>query len=212
MPPGMTSAAYTPAATSRWAASRCSPHPRVKEVALEHGTPVSLEPRTLRDGGEDANIQALAPELIVVVAYGCILPASVLQTPRYWLHQPACFAAAEVPRQCPGAVGRPVPERRHRDGSFHHADGRRAGHRRCSGLREDGHRPRRDQRRIVRPGDGSRCPRPLRDHPAVSRAGTLRPQPQDHAHATLAPASSTRSWPSSGSPTPPPTSTTGCAA
>ena len=29
-------------------------------------------PRTLRDGGEDENIRALAPELIVVVAYGCI--------------------------------------------------------------------------------------------------------------------------------------------
>ena len=56
--------------------------PPVKEVALEHGTPV-FQPRTLRDGGEDANIQALAPELIVVVAYGCILPASVLNIPKY---------------------------------------------------------------------------------------------------------------------------------
>ena len=35
--------------------------PPVKEVALEHGTPV-FQPRTLRDGGEDANIRALAPE------------------------------------------------------------------------------------------------------------------------------------------------------
>ena len=56
--------------------------PPVKEVALEHGTPV-FQPRTLRDGGEDANIQALAPELIVVVAYGCILPKSVLEAPKY---------------------------------------------------------------------------------------------------------------------------------
>ena len=38
--------------------------PPVKEVALEHGTPV-FQPRTLRDGSEDANIRALAPELIV---------------------------------------------------------------------------------------------------------------------------------------------------
>ena len=52
--------------------------PPVKEVALEHGTPV-FQPRTLRDGSEDANIRALAPELIVVVAYGCILPKSVLE-------------------------------------------------------------------------------------------------------------------------------------
>ena len=56
--------------------------PPVKEVALEHGTPV-FQPRTLRDGSEDANIRALAPELIVVVAYGCILPKSVLELPKY---------------------------------------------------------------------------------------------------------------------------------
>ena len=56
--------------------------PPVKEVALEHGTPV-FQPRTLRDGSEDENIRALAPELIVVVAYGCILPKSVLEMPRY---------------------------------------------------------------------------------------------------------------------------------
>ena len=56
--------------------------PPVKEVALAHGTPV-FQPRTLRDGGEDENIRALAPDLIVVVAYGCILPRSVLEAPKY---------------------------------------------------------------------------------------------------------------------------------
>lgn len=56
--------------------------PPVKQAALEHGTPV-FQPRTLRDGGEDENIRSLAPELIVVVAYGCILPASVLTLPKY---------------------------------------------------------------------------------------------------------------------------------
>ena len=56
--------------------------PPVKTVAQAHGTPV-FQPRTLRDGGEDANIQALAPELIVVVAYGCILPQSVLEIPKH---------------------------------------------------------------------------------------------------------------------------------
>ena len=52
--------------------------PPVKQVAEAHGTPV-FQPRTLRDGGEDANLRALAPDLIVVVAYGCILPQSVLE-------------------------------------------------------------------------------------------------------------------------------------
>ncbi len=56
--------------------------PPVKEVALQHGTSI-FQPRTLRDGSEDENIRALAPDLIVVVAYGCILPASVLGIPKY---------------------------------------------------------------------------------------------------------------------------------
>ena len=89
--------------------------PPVKEVALAHGTPV-FQPRTLRDGSEDENIRALAPELIVVVAYGCILPKSVLEMPRY-----GCIAAAEVPRQRPSTVV--GAERRCRDRRFHHADG-----------------------------------------------------------------------------------------
>ncbi len=54
--------------------------PPVKQVALAHGAPV-FQPRTLRGGAEDDTIRALAPEIIVVVAYGCILPASVLQIP-----------------------------------------------------------------------------------------------------------------------------------
>lgn len=56
--------------------------PPAKTVAQAHGIPV-YQPRTLRDGGEDETIRALAPDLIVVVAYGCILPASVLQMPKY---------------------------------------------------------------------------------------------------------------------------------
>jgi methionyl-tRNA formyltransferase len=56
--------------------------PPVKTLALAHGTPV-FQPRTLRDGGEDERIRALSPELIVVVAYGCILPPQILAMPKY---------------------------------------------------------------------------------------------------------------------------------
>ncbi|MCI2047113.1 MAG: methionyl-tRNA formyltransferase [Faecalibacterium sp.] len=56
--------------------------PPVKQTALSHGTPV-YQPKTLRDGGEDANIRALAPDLIVVVAYGCIIPPQILTMPKY---------------------------------------------------------------------------------------------------------------------------------
>lgn len=55
--------------------------PPAKEAALARGIPV-FQPKTLRDGGEDERIRALAPDVIVVVAYGCILPPSILNMPR----------------------------------------------------------------------------------------------------------------------------------
>ena len=54
--------------------------PPVKQLALAHGTPV-YQPRTLRDGKAAEDIRALAPELIVVGAYGRILPSEVLAIP-----------------------------------------------------------------------------------------------------------------------------------
>ncbi|MCL2568923.1 MAG: methionyl-tRNA formyltransferase [Oscillospiraceae bacterium] len=54
--------------------------PPVKELALSHGTPI-YQPATLK-GGEAANlIRELAPDLIVVVAYGKILPKEILDIP-----------------------------------------------------------------------------------------------------------------------------------
>ena len=54
----------------------------VKVLATERGIPV-YQPTTLRDGAFDAELAALAPDVIVVVAYGKILPPSVLQYPRF---------------------------------------------------------------------------------------------------------------------------------
>lgn len=56
--------------------------PPVKQVALAHGLPV-FQPKTLRDGEAARNIAALAPDIIVVVAYGRILPQEVLDLPPY---------------------------------------------------------------------------------------------------------------------------------
>ncbi|MGN1346992.1 MAG: methionyl-tRNA formyltransferase [Eubacteriales bacterium] len=56
--------------------------PPVKVFAEEHGIPV-LQPQTLRDGSFDAVLRELDPEMIVVVAYGKILPPSVLSYPKY---------------------------------------------------------------------------------------------------------------------------------
>ena len=52
----------------------------VKECALAHGIPV-YQPVTLKDGQALENLRALAPELVVVAAYGKILPAALLDLP-----------------------------------------------------------------------------------------------------------------------------------
>ena len=56
--------------------------PPVKVFATDHGIPV-YQPTTLKNGAFDAELATLAPEVIVVVAYGKILPASVLNYPLY---------------------------------------------------------------------------------------------------------------------------------
>lgn len=56
--------------------------PPVKQLAEKHDIPV-YQPRTLRDGSSDDLIRQLAPEIIVVVAYGCIIPPQLLHIARY---------------------------------------------------------------------------------------------------------------------------------
>lgn len=53
----------------------------VKEAALEHGIEVR-QPTKMRDGAVAAELQALAPDLVVVVAYGRILPPDILAAPK----------------------------------------------------------------------------------------------------------------------------------
>ncbi|MBV4479266.1 methionyl-tRNA formyltransferase [Pseudomonas khavaziana] len=53
----------------------------VKQLALEHNIPV-LQPPTLRNAEAQAEMAALKPDLLVVVAYGLILPQAVLDIPR----------------------------------------------------------------------------------------------------------------------------------
>ena len=54
----------------------------VKEYALTQDLPV-YQPLKLRDGTALALVQELHPELIVVAAYGRILPEDILNTPPY---------------------------------------------------------------------------------------------------------------------------------
>jgi len=53
----------------------------VKEVALEHGIPV-MQPVNFRSEEAKAELEALQADLMVVVAYGLILPQRVLDAPR----------------------------------------------------------------------------------------------------------------------------------
>lgn len=54
--------------------------PPVKSLALEHNIPV-YQPTTFRDEAVVQELAAMEPELIVVVAYGKILPKAVLDIP-----------------------------------------------------------------------------------------------------------------------------------
>jgi methionyl-tRNA formyltransferase len=59
---------------------RLQPGP-VKQLALRHGLAVH-QPETLKGPEIQQTLRALAPDLMVVVAYGLILPAAVLEIPR----------------------------------------------------------------------------------------------------------------------------------
>lgn len=54
----------------------------VKVFAEEHGIPV-WQPQTLKDGAFEDTLRELDPDMIIVVAYGKILPRYVLEYPKY---------------------------------------------------------------------------------------------------------------------------------
>lgn len=54
--------------------------PPVKHFALQHSLPLE-QPRSLRNGAEQHRLRAYEPDLIVVAAYGLILPQPILDIP-----------------------------------------------------------------------------------------------------------------------------------
>lgn len=56
--------------------------PPVKECAVQNNIPV-FQPLKMRDGEAMAILEELKPELIIVVAYGKILPEEILSFPKY---------------------------------------------------------------------------------------------------------------------------------
>ena len=59
---------------------KLTPSP-VKQLAQEHGLPV-YQPASLKDADAQAELAALNADVMVVVAYGLLLPQAVLDTPR----------------------------------------------------------------------------------------------------------------------------------
>ncbi len=74
-------AVYTQPDRPKGRGNKLTPPP-VKDLALQHGIPV-YQPLKLRQPEVVEELRALRPDLIVVVAYGQILPKSVLEIPRY---------------------------------------------------------------------------------------------------------------------------------
>ncbi len=60
--------------------NQLAPRP-VKDLALAHEIPV-FQPHSLKDADEQAQLNALDADLMVVVAYGMLLPKAVLDTPK----------------------------------------------------------------------------------------------------------------------------------
>lgn len=56
--------------------------PPVKEKAVEYNIPV-FQPQKMRDGTAYSILKELDPELIIVVAYGKIIPQDILDLPKY---------------------------------------------------------------------------------------------------------------------------------
>ena len=54
----------------------------VKEKALRHNIPI-FQPNILKDAGVFKDIKKLNPDVIIVVAYGQILPKEILQIPEH---------------------------------------------------------------------------------------------------------------------------------
>ena len=92
----------------------------VKEYALDHEIPV-FQPEKLRDGEAMKTVEALAPELIVVAAYGRILPDEMLAYPKLGCHQRPLVLAPQAPGSGPHQLGH--SQWRERDGRYHYAHG-----------------------------------------------------------------------------------------
>ena len=72
--------------------------------ALELGLPV-YQPLTLKNDDARQLFETLAPDLLVVVAYGKLLPPWLLELPRYGAREPSWVPAAALSGRGSDPVG-----------------------------------------------------------------------------------------------------------
>ena len=126
--------------TAAWAASSSSPRRRSSRPRWLREFPV-VQPEKIRVNAEfRAQLEAIAPDAIIVVAYGRLIPPWMLSAAPAGLHQSARLAAAQVSRRRADSVGagaRRGHYRQHDDaagrGPGHGADPAAAGLRHCAG-------------------------------------------------------------------------------
>ena len=99
--------------------------PPVKDEAARLGIPV-FQPEKARHPDAVARIAAEAPDLIVVVAYGHILPKSILEIPRTMCINVHASLLPKYRGAAPDQLGGGA--RRDGDRRHHHEDGRGDGH------------------------------------------------------------------------------------
>ena len=138
-----------------------------------------------RDENFIANCAELKPDLIVVVAYGQILPPAHLGFAALWLPERPHFAAAEISRRGADSMG--DRQRRDRNRRDHHENGRRPGHRPDFAHRRTPILPADDSPDACTTGSRNSARncwwKPFPDYVA----GKIQPQPQPAEGASYAP-------------------------
>ena len=104
---------------------RRSPQARSRSARSRSGFPCD-SPTPLRDDDAREALASFAPDVMVVVAYGLLLPADVPRAAAIRLPQRSCLAAAALAGRCARCAC--DPRGRRRSGRLHHAHGGRARH------------------------------------------------------------------------------------
>lgn len=79
--------------------------PPVKEKALEYGIPVYQPVRVRKDEAFFEELTKIQPDVIVVIAFGQILPERISEPAEIRLYQHPCVASAKIPWGSPDSVG-----------------------------------------------------------------------------------------------------------